>query len=226
MQTILQEAFSSYNLPLTIVLGVVGLYWLISLVGVMDFDALDGMLGLDGDGGVDADADAGDDHHGGWFQGVMKALGLTDAPVMFVLTLYALGLWGLNMIGSIYFNEARSDGRATLIFVIALFGSFLFTRLAVRPLRPLMRLVRDTEKRQPIAGMTGEVRSLSVSPDSGQVEVLRDGAPILLQARTSEDGGEIPRGTEVLVVMKDDESGAYIVRPLAPRSVPAAKPSP
>ena len=41
MQEVIQEAISAYNLPLTIVLGLVAVYWLISLAGVMEFDALD-----------------------------------------------------------------------------------------------------------------------------------------------------------------------------------------
>lgn len=229
MQSVIQEAISAYNLPLTILLGLVAVYWLISLAGVMDFDALDGVLGLDADADgveleVDTDVDVdvettGDAHHdhqgaGHFLHTTIKILGATDAPIMFVLTLYSLTLWAGNVLGNIYFNEARSDGRATTIFLAALAGSFVLTRLTIRPLRPLMRLLRDTEKREPLIGMSGRVRSLSVTRESGQVEVVRDGAPILLHARVGEEGGDLPRGTEVLIVMKDESSGAYIVRAL------------
>jgi hypothetical protein len=77
-----------------------------------------------------------------------------------------------------------------------------------------MRLMRDTEKRAPIAGLTGTVRSLEVTADSGQVEVERDGASILLHARVGEGSAALPRGTRVLVVMEEGEQGAYLVRPI------------
>ena len=234
MQEVIQEAISAYNLPLTIVLGLVAVYWLISLAGVMEFDALDGFLGLDAADGADvdvdvdldvdvdadvsadADGDGGDHHHGsgGFLQSTVKLLGATDAPIMFVLTVYVLTLWGCNMLGNIYFNKEDSGNLATIILGVSLVGSFLLTRLTIRPLRPLMRLLRDTESRIPLIGMTGQVRSLSVTATSGQVEVVRDGAPILLHARVSEEGEPIVRGTEVLIVMKDEERDAYVVRPL------------
>lgn len=222
MHTVIQEAISAHNLPLTILLGLVAVYWLISLAGVMDFDALDGVLGLDSDGAdVDVDVDSADDmahdHQGSenFLHTTIKVLGATDAPIMFVLTLYSLTLWAGNLLGNIYFNAADSGSRATVIFLAALATSFVVTRLTIRPLRPLMRLLRDTEKREPLIGMSGSVRSLSVTLESGQVEVVRDGAPILLHARIGEEGNALPRGTEVLIVMKDEESEVYIVRPLS-----------
>ena len=236
MHAVLQEAISAYSLPLTIIVGVIGLYWLVALIGVMDFDALDGALGLDGDAGggevdvdagadgegidADADGDGGDhgDHSGGpgFLTSVLKVMGATDAPLMFVMTVFSLVLWGANVLGNIYFNAGRSSSLATLILVAALVGAFVMTRVLVRPLRPLMRLMRDTEKRIPIVGLTGKVRSLSITEKGGQVEVLRDGATILLHARVAEGRDPLPRGTEVLVVLQDeDEKGAYLVRPLS-----------
>ncbi|MCB1093055.1 MAG: hypothetical protein KDL87_16070 [Verrucomicrobiae bacterium] len=234
MHAVLQEAISAYSLPLTIIVGVIGLYWLVALIGVMDFDALDGALGLDGDAGggevdvdagadgdgMDADGDGGDhgDHSGGpgFLSSVLKVMGATDAPLMFVMTVFSLVLWGANVLGNIYFNAGRSSSLATLILVAALVGAFVMTRVLVRPLRPLMRLMRDTEKRIPIVGLTGKVRSLSITEKGGQVEVLRDGATILLHARVAEGRDPLPRGTEVLVVLQDeDEKGAYLVRPLS-----------
>lgn len=235
MATVLQEAISAYNLPLTLLLGLIGLYWLTSLIGLMDFDALDGVLGLDSDGGGDAGGveaqssdsahgngdegghEKGDDEgHGHGFMGtLMHVLGATDAPVMFVITLFSLLLWGANMLGNIYLNDMRSGTFATGILGASLAGAFVLTRVLVRPLRPLMRLLRDTEKRAPIEGLTGTVRSLSVGESEGQVEVLRDGAPILLHARISPGREPLPRGMEVLVVAEiETGKGIYTVRPL------------
>ncbi len=209
MHAVLEEAISANNLPLTILLGLVALYWIATLVGLMDFDALDGFLGLD----HDSSGTEGQESEGSFLNGMLKGIGLADAPVMFILTLFSLFLWGGNVLGNIYFNPA-GDATGTIVLVVALVASFLLTRLAIRPLRPLMRLMRDTEKRVPISGLTGTVRSLEVTTQSGQVEVERDGATILLHARVSEGTAALPRGTKVLVVMEEGEEGAYLVRPL------------
>lgn len=208
MHEVLQESISPHNLPLTILLGLVAIYWLATLVGLMDIDALDGFLGLDDDG------EPGNDANGGALHGVIKALGFADAPLMFILTVFSLILWGANVLGNLYFNPEATGGIGAIVLVCALVSAFAVTRLTIRPLRPLMRLMRDTEKRVAISGLTGTVRSLSVTNDSGQVEVERDGASILLHARVGAGAKPLPRGTKVLVVMAEGEDGTYLVRPL------------
>ena len=58
MHAVLEEAISAHSLPLTILLGLVALYWIASLIGLMDFDALEravqpgGTVLLLGTGGV------------------------------------------------------------------------------------------------------------------------------------------------------------------------------
>lgn len=47
MPEILQEALKGHNLPLTILVGVVLLYWVVSMFGLVDLDSMDG-------GGADA----------------------------------------------------------------------------------------------------------------------------------------------------------------------------
>jgi hypothetical protein len=220
MNAVIQEALSSNSLPLTIVLGLVLLYWIATLVGLMDFDALDGFLGLD-DGGdaPDGGGDHGADLNGGFFQALMKGIGFADAPIMFILTVFTLILWGGNVLGNIYFNPSSNGGVAAIVFGAALVSGFLITRLTIRPLRPLMRLMRDTEKREPISGLIGTVRSLAVTSETGQVEVERDGATILLHARVNAGSEPLPRGTRILVVMEEGDRGAYLVRPVSDQRI-------
>lgn len=221
MNAVIQEALSSNSLPLTIVLGLVLLYWIATLVGLMDFDALDGFLGLDNDGGdtLDGGGDHGADHDGGFFHALMKGIGFADAPIMFILTVFTLILWGGNVLGNIYFNPSSNGGVAAIVFGSALVLGFLITRLTIRPLRPLMRLMRDTEKREPISGLIGTVRSLAVTSETGQVEVERDGATILLNARVNAGSEPLPRGTRILVVMEEGDRGAYLVRPVSDQRI-------
>lgn len=222
MEIVLQEAISAHSLPLTILLGLIGIYWLLSLIGLMDFDALDGAIGTDShhtDAVGEGDGhghDQGDDHSPGFFGSLMKVLGATDAPVMFVITLFTLLLWAANLLGNIYLNAGDSGTLATGIFGGSIAVAFIMTRLLVRPLRPLMKLIRDTENRVPLVGLSGTVRSLTVTDAGGQIEVLRDGAPILLQARVAPGREPLSRGTEVLVVLEDESRpGTFLVRPLA-----------
>ena len=242
MSEIFQQAIGPYNLPLTILVGLIGVYWLVSLIGLLDFDALDGFLGLDTDIDVDVDVDMdvegvadtdgldadADQHHGpsgGMLHSVLRTLGVTDAPILFVLTVFSLSLWMGNILGNIYFNPEGSGTLAGGIFAAAVAGAFVLTKLTVRPLRPLMKLLRDTEKRVPIEGHTGIVRSLQVSAESGQVEIERDGASILLNARVGEGRPPLSKGTRVLVVGQDDTHDFFLVRPVLDDAIPKNSPT-
>ena len=65
MPEILQEALKGHNLPLTILVGVVLLYWVVSMFGLVDLDSMDGG-GADAADGLDGGADdgGGDDSPG------------------------------------------------------------------------------------------------------------------------------------------------------------------
>ena len=59
MGDVIQQALTWYNLPLTLLLGVITLYWLMVIIGVLSADSLDFDVDTgDIDVGVDLDADA------------------------------------------------------------------------------------------------------------------------------------------------------------------------
>ena len=246
MTEIFQEAIKGYNLPLTILLGLIVLYWVITMFGLIDHDSIDGALGLDTGDGHDFghDGDAGDAHggdsdghghsdddglddssdgdasssDGNVLHAILRFLGVGDAPLMFVLSVFVLFLWCGNVFANLYFNEDQSSGRANLMLLIVFVSAFILTKLIIRPLRPLMKLMRTNEVHKPMAGQAGTVRSKQLTEEFGQVEVIQDGASVLLNARLSEGCDPVLRGSEVLVVAKDDEKDLYIARPISPDS--------
>lgn len=225
MLQLFQESFDPYNLPFTILLIAVAGYWIIGLFGLIDIDALDGIDGVDGvdsDLSVDVDVDGiqgGDDggHSiaGAFFNGLLKAVGASDAPIIFIISLFSLFLWALNVLGNHYFNAAGSGSFATMLLIPVVIGAFILTRLLIRPLRPLMKLIKDTEKPVAIVGASGSVRSTALDSEGyGQIEVETGDRSLLLRARLSEKSEPLSKGAGVLVVSHDVENEAYIVRPL------------
>ena len=61
MKELLEQALISYNLPLTVALGLVVLFWCISLLGVFDINVFNVDLDMD----LDADVDSGGNVDGG-----------------------------------------------------------------------------------------------------------------------------------------------------------------
>ena len=255
MTEIFQEAFKGYNLPLTILVGLIALYWVISLFGLVDFDSIDNAMGLDGldtdvdvdietdmemdvdmeadadlDIEADSDIDVGDgdhhhdhghisvDHSPNAFQATLRFLGASDAPIMFVLTVFSLFAWGGNVLANYYFNDAESSSRANLLIIGVVVGALILTKITVRPLRPIMQSLRSSSVNKPVIGQTGKVQSLQLTEEYGQIEVIAKGASLLLNARLSDGFKDLPKGTEVLIVSKDDQRDLYIARPVSPES--------
>ena len=74
-----------------------------------------------------------------------------------------------------------------------------------------MKRLNDTEIVAPVIGQPGVVRSIELDSKYGQVEVERaDGAPAILNARLSADSPAVPRGTQVVIVSRDEKSGVYL----------------
>jgi hypothetical protein len=194
-------------------------YWIIGLFGLVDMDALDGIDGVDGvDGdvdGVDPEVDGGDGFGHAILHGLFKLVGASDAPLIFIVSLFSLFLWAFNVAGNHYFNPTESGSVASLMLIPVLLSSFVFTRLMIRPLRPLMKVLKESEKPVVIVGASGTVRSATLDSENfGQIEVETGDRSLLLRARLSEKAESLPKGSRVLVVSHEEENEAYIVRPL------------
>lgn len=215
MIDLIQESLLPVNLPFTILLGAVAAYWIIGLIGLVDLDALDS-LGVGEADGIDAASseEAGSSALGSLFQGIMKVIGASDAPLIFVISLFSVFLWGLNVAGNHYFNPGFEGGRATLLLIPVVIGSFVLTRLLVVPLRPVMNMIRSSEKPAEIIGASGRVRSSRLDAEFGEVEVETSEKNLILRARTSGEGTSLTKGDRILVVSKSDDGDTYIVRPL------------
>lgn len=219
MLDILQESIKGYNLPFTILLGVVAVYWIIALFGLVDIDGggdadLDLDVNVDGDADVDVDPDASADGSSGFLDAAFKIIGLTDAPLLLILSILSLMLWGLNLMANLVFNQASSASLASILVIPVFIIAIILTRLLIRPLRPVMKMFRGTEAPAQIIGKEGKVISATLDQEFGRIEIDFDGKPLLLKAVVSSDQSTLKKGDSILVVEKIDDSNTYIVRPL------------
>ena len=217
MKEIWEQAILSYNLPLTCLLGLVMVYWLLSAVGAVDADTFD--VDFDVDADLDIDGDAHGDHSGGsFFGGVMKFVNAQDVPVMIILSLLILSMWGISIFSNYYFNPNGNDLLALGLLAGNFIVSVLMVKTITQPLRPLMRAIKnDSDAPPPVIGSVGIVKSRLLDQNFGQVEVIREkGAPALLSCRLRDGEEGQMRGSEVLIYDFDKEKDRYLVRSLTP----------
>jgi hypothetical protein len=204
-----EQAVLPYNLPLTILLGAVVLFWLLTLLGIFGTDSFD--LDMDGDGEVHAGDIAG---------ALLRFVNAGYVPVTVVLSVLVLATWLLSVLVNYHFNPGHSMALAAGYLVLALIAGVILTKLVTQPLVPLMRRLKEAEDAKPVLGELGVVRSIEITDRYGQVEVVReDGAPALLNARLTEGAVPLGRGAEVAVLSFDESAGVYLVAPI-PTSPP------
>ena len=195
-----QAAIAPFTLPFTILLGMVVLYWLIVILGALDMEALEAEWMPD----LDVDAD-------GFLHGVFDFLSIGEVPIMMVLSIMTLCGWAISLLANYFLNPAGMLAIGFGILAGNLVLSLLLTSLFTRPLRKIFASMhRENTEDQQIMYRPGVVTTSVVNERFGQVEIKTGGAPIVINARTT-DSVELKKGEKVLIFEEDKEKGIYFV---------------
>lgn len=209
MRELWEHAILFYNLPLTILLGLVLVFWLVSLLGAVDLDGLD----LDFDVDADVDGDGASSGLSGLFAFVMRFVNAQDVPVTIILSLLSVFMWATSLLANSSLNPGHSGWIALGLFLGNFFFSAILVKAITQPLRPFLRSLKAEDTPEPLIGLVGTVKSGLLDKDFGQVEVPRaSGAPALLNAILPDGHESLPRGSQVLVFDFDAERDKYLVK--------------
>lgn len=204
MTEVFEAAFQAVNLPYTILMIVLLVYWLIAIVGLLDVGSLD----LDVDVGGDLGGDANVDGHMPLLHSIAGFFNAGEVPIMFWISIVALSAWVVSMQVNHYVNLGANQVwlAAALAVPNIVFGMFV-AKLVIIPFKNLTKLkVQET----PLVGKTCQVVSLEVSERVGQCEVRTGGTPLTLSVCTA--GGELLRkGDTAVIVERDKKTNIYTV---------------
>lgn len=219
MKELWEQAILFYNLPLTVLLVLVFVFWILSVIGTVDLDTFDIDLDADletGDGAIDLEADgASQGSSEGVFGFMLRFVNAQDVPVMIIFSLLILFMWAISLASNYLFNPTESGWLASGMLVGNFILSAVLIKAVTQPLRPLMRAIKnDQEHQEPLVGMSGTVKSRVLDSKFGQVEVPRDkGAPALLNAVLPEGREALVRGDKILVIDFDRDRDKFLVHP-------------
>jgi hypothetical protein len=203
------------NLPLTILLVLAVLYWLLVLAGFLSADDGGGDLGGGGEVGgsahMEVEMNGAGHHHFASLHAVMKFLHVGEAPLFVIVSVLVLCAWAFAVLANYYLNPDGALGLGALLLLPNLLLSVLLTRALTKPLRVVFRaLNKDYDQHEPIVGQVCTVTTGEVNTSFGQGTVEIRGAPLLLQVRTS-DGEVLHRGDRALIISEDKEKNYFRV---------------
>ena len=215
LERILETIASFPTILWTVPLGVVVLFWLVSLLGLVGVDSLDFDADVDAD--VDADLDA--HAHGGFLKGVADLLQIGSVPITIVGSTLVVAGWASSFLldflaGEMLRAVVTPIGFGAAAMVLTLIVAVLVTGFAVRPLAPLFE-VSTIRGASHLVGHVAEVTSGKVTASFGTARMRApDGSSDLTLNIVGKDGYSYSRGTSVTIVGYDAATNTYTVVPL------------
>jgi len=196
----------------TVLLGVVLVYWLLAIIGMVDFES----SGIDLD--IETHADASVDDMG-TIASYVVAFGLHGVPFSIVVSLLVLVGWTLSFLAGVTLLAwVPTDILKWLVGLVVLMVAFalsiVITARLVRPLRGLF-VHHNAQSNASLVGQTCRVLTGTVDERQGRAEVAQRGASINIRV-WSPSPNSLKRGDTALITEYDAGTHRYLVMPLPP----------
>lgn len=223
--------FSEVNLVLTVLLIVLLLYWLVSMIGGIDFDldfdvevdldpAIDAGTALDG-GNMDfqdlSNAEVNQEDVVGkrrrplkWWQVFLIYFNFVGLPFMFTFTCWIFIWWFMTALTTaVTFSYDNYFGFA--IMLIAMFPALVVNKIFTTPFKGFFKnLNKNGDAPVDYLGRQGLLLS-SISGDKlGNAEVKVDGNTLSVYVK-SLSGDPLPYGSSILIIKRSPDQSYYLV---------------
>ncbi|UZO81235.1 hypothetical protein NBT05_01870 [Aquimarina sp. ERC-38] len=231
MKELFDIAISIVNLPLTVLLGALVLYWILTTLTGLDLDFFDGDIDMDVDTDVDFDARANLDVQDisntevkkeevlrrrgklNFFQVFLLYFNFVGLPFMFTFTFFVLFWWALTMAGtSITHSYANDFG--FLFFFGSILPALLITKIVTKPFK---RFFTNFNNKGEVAleflGREGVLQSAISGDRLTTLEIKIQSDPIKVMVQ-SKNGLPISANTPVTIVNQVKNKQIYIIQPL------------
>jgi|GEM_PF-1168340 len=204
----------------SILIGALLVFWLLALVGLLDFDHI-GPDWLGGHHEIDAHG-----HDGDGDPGALMALGLDKLPLSIVASGVVFYWWLLTMLAVgfvLSWLPLPLIISGTIVLIVTLFVAIPLAALSLRPLRPLF-VVHKGVTQESVLGKVCKVLTLNVDERFGQAEVnVGQGSPLNLRVYAHTPNA-LTKGSTALIIDLDAHTGRYRIEAYTAPEAMAAYP--
>lgn len=178
------------------------IYWLIAILGILDFDFLDIDFDLEGSDG----------------SGILNALAvfinLGGVPFAFILSIITLNFWIIVML--MYYLPIKAGGLVTGILLLpALILSVIITKYEIRPFKD--KFVGKKKVNSIANNVLNQKCILKCDLEYGrlgQAEVEQEGASIVINVKVLYEDESFTKDEDAFVLKKDEEKDYYYISKL------------
>lgn len=211
MFELFQASISQNQILLTFALGLVVVYWLMVIIGVLDLDTDIPDVHLDTDGIVDLSHDASS---GSVWLSTSRAFGFSKIPIVVWASFLILFLWFISLVLNQYWNPQATTTRALALLIPNFFISAIITKIVTIPVAKLFSAMSESDpEAEEVLGRTGTVTTMEADESYGQVEIICKGAPLLINVRTRPGDVALKKGTSVTLIAAGPDHNFYYIEP-------------
>tara|TARA_B110001454_G_C12702006_1_gene426966 strand:- start:781 stop:1419 length:639 start_codon:yes stop_codon:yes gene_type:complete len=209
MEQLLEVASQFPTVIYSTLLGIVVVYWVVGLLGLIDLD-------FSGEADLEINVDSDVEFSAGGLTGLLLTFGLTGFPLTLVISIVILICWLISFYLQFYLLTWLPDGwlyyfmggvSNFIVFLISL----PITAIVIRPLKGMFKSVETTSSHS-LVGSDATIATGTVSETFGQARLFTNGAEILVDVRCDPEH-TFKLGDKVLVIKYLPENHAYIVAP-------------
>lgn len=191
----------------SVLMGALIVFWLLAIVGVLDFDH----FGPHFDANVDLPEHAGGEHAEA--PETLMALGLDKLPFSIVVSGVVFFWWLFTLLAvSLLWSWIPLPAwiAGSLILVGALVLAVPVAAKVLKPLKPLF-VVHVSPKQESLLGKRCRILTMSVDEKFGQAEVIvNSGAPLNVRV-CADTPNTLTKGSSALLIDLDPKTGRYRV---------------
>lgn len=199
---LLEYAFKGVNIVPTVLLLLVVSYWLIAIIGALDFDLFDVEIDIDALDGTDALSP---------LQSIAIFLRIGKVPFGLVISIWVLDFWVMAML--MRFLPINHGGALNgLLLVVAFIISFILTKYQIIPLGKIFNTEILHNDGIDLAIENRCTLLSDLEPGRlGQAAVYRVGADIVINVMTDFSTDHFKKGERALIMRKDEKKNIYYV---------------
>ncbi|MHA7055940.1 hypothetical protein ACWGOQ_0001875 [Aquimarina sp. M1] len=239
MKELFDIAISIVNLPLTVLFGLLILYWILTTLSGLDLDFFDADIDIDVDADADFDLDTDTDFDAranldvqdisntevkkedvirrrgklNFFQVFLIYFNFVGLPFMFTFTFFVLFWWAITMTGTSITHSYDNDF-GFIFFFGGIIPALIITKIITTPFKQFFTNFNNKgERKLELLGRQGVLQSPISGERISTIEIKIQSDPIKVMVK-SKDGIEIAANTPVEIINQVKNKQLYIVKPL------------
>ena len=211
MYELWRVSITGINLIPTLLIGLITLYWLSTIIGVLDLSLFDVDVDVDADIDMDVEVDSDLSVQGqGLFHAVLVFLNVDCIPLMIVLSLVFMFLWGFTIAASLLPFKTGGFIAAGLL-IPEFFLSMIGTKIITMPLRPFFKNINQhTFDNTKTVGKFCTLKNDIVPGKLGQAEITMADRVLVINVKVRDDE-VFKKGDKALVIEKDTDKDFYYI---------------